>query len=304
MSILPLMETFAAVVDTGSFTAAAEQLGLSKSFVSKQISQLENHTGTRLLHRSTRKLSLTDEGKQFYKHCKLVVDEAIKAQEEIIDSQTNPRGRIRFAIPQSIAISNLSSVIKRFQEKYPNILLEIIASGTTEKLIDEGFDLALRIGQLEDSTLVCRRLSECHYQTVASPRYLKEFGRPSHPKELTEHNCLIYASASRQWSYQTNGESFKVSARGNLVSNDGNMIVGAVLNGQGIAYGPSILYQPHVAQGKLKHLFEDYAIPPVSISIVYPSKQNISHKVSALISFLSEHLFVESETNSRLSTYD
>jgi len=289
------MESFAAVVETGSFTGAAEQLGISKSFVSKQISQLEDDMGTRLLHRSTRRLSMTDEGKRFYKHCKLIVDEAAKAQEEIIDSKTNPRGRIRIAIPQSMSISNMSSVFKRFQEKYPNIHLEIVASGVTENLIDEGFDLALRIGRLEDSTLISRRLSDCYYQTVASPKYLKKYGKPSHPKELTNHNCLIYASSSRQWSYQKiNGESFSVTARGNLVCNDGNLIVDAVLNGQGIAYGPSILYQPYISCGELEHLFESFVLPPVLISIVYPSKQNLSRKVSMFIDFLSENLFVES----------
>ena len=292
MSILPLMESFAAVVEAGSFTDAAEQLGISKSFVSKQISQLEDQMGTRLLHRSTRKLSLTDEGKQFYQHCKLIVDEAEKALEEIIDSRANPRGRIRIAIPQSIAISRLSSVFKKFQEKYPKIVLEIVASGVTENLINEGFDLALRIGRLEDSTLISRRLSECCYQTVASPQYLKKFGKPGHPKELTKHNCLIYASSGGHWVYQKKkGESITVSVRGNLVCNDGNLIVDAVLNGQGIAYGPNILYQSYIARGKLELLFENYALPPVLISIVYPSKQNLSHKVSVLIDFLSDHLF-------------
>lgn len=294
MSILPLMEAFAAVVEAGSFTDAAEQLSLSKSFVSKQVSQLENQMGTRLLHRSTRKLSLTDEGKQFYTRCKLIVDEARKAQEEITDNRTNPRGRIKIAIPQSVAISNLSSVFKQFQEKYPNIVLEIIASGARENLIDEGYDLALRIGRLQDSTLISRRLAECRYQTVASPQYLEKFEKPSHPKELAKHNCLIYASSSGHWAYQKkNGEPMTVPARGNLICNDGNLIIDAVLNGQGIAYGPSILYQPHIAQGKLVLLFEDYAVPPVLISIVYPSKQNLSRKVSVLIDFLSEHLFVE-----------
>jgi len=295
--MLPLMESFAAVVEAGSFTDAAERLGISKSFVSKQVSQLENDMGTRLLHRSTRRLSVTDEGKRFYKHCKLIVDEAVKAQEEIIDSRTNPRGRIKIAIPQSIAISNISSVFKNFQEQYQNIILEIVASGVTENLIDEGYDLALRIGRLEDSTLISRRLSECYYQTVASPQYLNKYGKPNHPKELTNHNCLNYASSSIQWPYQKiNGESFSVTARGNLVCNDGNLIVDAVLNGQGIAYGPSILYQSYLSQGRLELLFEDYAVPPVLISIVYPSKQNLSRKVSVLIDYLSENLFVESKS--------
>ena len=284
------------MVDAGSFTAAAEQLGITKSFVSKQISQLEDEMGARLLHRSTRRLSVTEEGERFYKHCRLIVDEARKAQEEIIDSRTNPRGRIRMAIPQSIAISNLSSIFNKFQSRYPHIMLELVASGVTENLIDEGIDLALRIGRLEDSTLISRRLSVCSYLTVVSPQYLEKHERPAHPKELTQHNCLLYASSSRHWSYQKkNGESFSVTARGNLICNDGNLIVDAVLNGQGVAYGPSILYQPYITQGKLIQLFEDYMMPPLSVSIVYPSRQNLSLKVRVMIDFLSENLFQETE---------
>lgn len=294
MSILTWMESFAAVVEAGSFTTAANQLGISKSFVSKQISQLENSLGTRLLHRSTRKLSLTDEGAQFYKHCELIVSEAEKAREEMIDSHSNPRGRIRMTLPQSLIISNAGVVLIKFQEEYPDIELEIVVSGVTENLIDEGIDLALRVGQLEDSALVYRKLSECVFQTVASPLYIKKHGKPDHPTDLTRHNCLIYASSSsgRNWPFRLpTGEEITVNTRGNLICNDGNLIVEAALQGRGIGFGPSFLYQPYIDKGELDLLLPEYSLPPILISALYPSRQNLSRKVNVLIDFLSKHLF-------------
>jgi len=289
------MGTFAAVVDAGSFTTAAEKLGISKSFVSKQVTQLEDSLGTRLLHRSTRKLSLTDEGARFYKHCRLIVTEAEKAREELLNSENNPRGRIRLTVPQSLVISNAGAVLLKFQDEYPNIELEIIASGSVQNLFDDGIDLALRIGQLEDSTLVCRKLSECMFQAVASPKYIHQYGKPEHPSELTSHNCLIYASSrlGRNWPFRLpDGKEIAVNIRGNLISDDGNLIVKAALEGRGIAFGPSILYRSFIEDGSLEQLLPEFYRAPVSISALYPSKQNLSRKVSVLIEYLSEHLSV------------
>jgi len=293
MGVLTWMETFAAVVKAGSFTKGAEQLGISKSFVSKQVSQLENNLGTRLLHRSTRKLSLTDEGEQFYKHCNLIVSEAEKAKAEVIDSHQNPRGRVRITVPQSLIISSAGKVLLDFQDRYPEIALEIIASGKSEDIIDEGIDLALRIGQFEDSTLICRKLSECVFQIVASPQYVSQYGKPETPIDLTHHNCLIYASSksSSHWPFRLpNGKEIKVNTRGKLSCNDGALILKAALEGKGIAFAPSILFQSYIDEGKLTLLLPEYAQPPVSISALYPSNRNLSRKVRVLIDFLSEHI--------------
>jgi len=287
------METFAAVVKAGSFTNAAEQLGISKSFVSKQVSQLENNLGVRLLHRSTRKLSLTDEGSQFYKHCDLIVSEAEKAKAEVIDSTQNPRGLIRITLPQSLLISNAGDVLLKFQEQYPDIELEIIASGGTINIIDSGIDLALRFGQLEDSALICRKLTECVFQTVASPQYVSQHGKPETPSDLTHHNCLIYASSksSTHWPYiMPNGKEINVNTRGKLVCNDGLLIVKAALEGRGIAFGPSIIFHPAIEEGKLDLLLSEFYRPPVSISALYPSKRNLPRKVRVLIDYLADHL--------------
>jgi DNA-binding transcriptional LysR family regulator len=293
MPSLIWMGTFAAVVDTGSFTTAAERLGISKSFVSKQITQLENSLGTQLLYRSTRKLSMTDEGEQFYRHCRLIVSEAEKAREELINSDKNPRGRIRVAVPQSLVISNAGDVLLKFQDEYPNIELEIIASGAIVNLFDDGIDLALRIGQLEDSTLVCRKLSECMLQTVASPKYIDQYGKPEHPTELTRHNCMIYASSRLgfNWPFRLpDGKEVVVNIRGNLISDDFNLILKATLEGRGIAFGPSILFESFIEDGSLEQLLPEFCRAPVSISALYPSKQNLSRKVKVLIDYLSEHL--------------
>jgi len=293
MAILTWMETFAAVVEAESFTKASEQLGISKSFVSKQVSQLEQSLGVRLLHRSTRKLSMTDEGSSFYKHCSLIVSEAEKAKAELLESQKNPRGRIRITVPQSLIISRAGDVLLKFQKQYPDIQLEVIASGAAADMIDEGIDLALRIGQLEDSSLICRKLSDCMLQVVASPQYIDQHGEPENPSELTQHNCLIYASSklSQHWPFRLpNGKEITVNTRGKLACNDGNLIIKAALDGIGIAFAPSILFQPYIDEGGLCLLLSEYSMPPVSISALYPSNRNLSRKVKVLIDFLSKHL--------------
>ena len=152
MNILIMMETFAAVVEAGSFTAAAEKLGLSKSFVSKRISLLEAELGTRLLYRTTRKLSLSDEGSRFYDHCKLIMTEAENAKADVIESQNNPQGKIRITLTQSLLISDVGEALLKFQQLYPDIELDIIASGRVEDLVEKSIDIALRVGVTDDNS--------------------------------------------------------------------------------------------------------------------------------------------------------
>ena len=293
MAMLIWMETFAAVVEAGSFTKAADRLGISKSFVSKQITQLEKQLGIRLLHRSTRTLSLTDEGNQFYQHCNHIVSEAEKARNELLESQENPRGRIRLTIPQSLIISRTGDVLLAFQKRYPDIALEILVSGNVRDMIEEGIDLALRIGQLENSALICRKLIDCSFQIVAAPSYIEAHGSPQTPAELTGHNCLIYAGSKlgNHWPFrQADGKELSVNVKGNLVCDDGNMIIQGALEGLGIAFAPGIMFQPLINEGKLVPLLTEYAPPSTSISALYPSRQHLSRKVKLLVDFLSENL--------------
>lgn len=293
MNILTLMETFTAVVETGSFTAAAEKLGQSKSFISKQVTQLEQNLGARLLYRTTRKLSLSEEGCQFYNHCKLIMDEAENARAEVMDSLDSPRGKIRITLPQSLVISGIGQTLIEFQDLYPDIELEIIASGKVENLVESGIDVALRVGQLEDSSLISRRLAECHFQVVAAPNYLERWGEPMQPSDLLKHNCLIYGDSkvNRGWPFRSpEGEAITVKVKGKLSSNDGHVVVNAMLNGLGIGFGPNFLFEKHVNKGELKLLLEDYYSPPTAISALYPLNRNLSKRVRILIDFLAEQL--------------
>lgn len=295
MNILTLMETFSVVVETGSFTAAAEKLGLSKSFVSKQVSTLELDLGARLLYRTTRKLSLSEEGMQFYKHCKIIIEEAESARAEVMDNQGAPRGKIRITIPQSLIISGFGQLLIDFQLQYPEIELEVIASGRIENLVEESIDIALRVGQLEDSSLISRRLADCTFQVVASPKYIKKYGAPKQPADLMQHNCLIYGDSkiNKGWPFRSpSGESITVKIKGNLISNDGSLIVDGMLNGLGIGFGPSFLFKDPIEKGRLALLLSDYYQAPTAISALYPLNRNLSRRIRMLIDYLSEQLTV------------
>ncbi len=289
------METFSAVVETGSFTAAADKLGLSKSFVSKQVSILELDLGTCLLYRTTRKLSLSDEGGQFYDHCKIIMAEAENARAEVMDSQGAPRGKIRITMPQSLIISGFGQLLIEFQLQHPEIELEVTASGRVEDLVKEGIDIALRVGQLEDSSLISRRLADCTFQVVASSQYIKKWGIPSQPADLMQHNCLIYGDSkiNKGWLFRSpSGETITVKAKGSLTSNDGILIVDGMLNGLGIGFGPSFLFQQHVKEGRLQLLLSDYYQPTTAISALYPLNRNLSRRIRLLIDYLSERLSI------------
>lgn len=289
------METFSTVVETESFTAAAEKLGLSKSFVSKQVSVLEQDLGTRLLYRTTRKLSLSDEGRQFYNHCKIIMEDAENARAEVIDRQGAPRGKIRITMPQSLIISGFGKLLIEFQLQYPEIKLEVIASGRIEDLVEEGIDIALRVGQLEDSSLISRRLADCSFQVVASPSYIEKWGAPDQPADLMQHNCLIYGDSkiNRSWPFRSpDGESMTVKAKGNLTSNDGGLIVEAIQNGLGIGFGPSFLFKKDVEEGRLQLLLSRFYQPTTAISALYPLNRNLSRRIRILIDFLSDRLTV------------
>ena len=294
MNILTMMETFANVVETSSFTAAADRLQLSKSFVSKQVSQLESELGTRLLYRTTRKLSLTEEGALFYKHCQLIISEADNARAEIIESQSSPRGRIRITIPQSLIIAGAGQALLNFQKKYPDIELDVIVSGKFFDLIGNSIDLAIRVGQLEDSMLVSRKLGSCFFQVVASPQYLKKQGTPKHPEDLKKLNCLVYGNSKEvhNWPFHmTNGETIMLKAQGKLTCNDGLLMVSAALEGMGIAFGPSFLFKKHLDMGTLSLLLPEYQ-QPTAISAIYPANRNLPRRVRVLLDFLVEHLSI------------
>ena len=223
----------------------------------------------------------------------VIMEDAENARAEVIDSQSAPRGKIRITMPQSLIIAGFGQLLIDFQLQYTGIEFEVIASGRIEDLVEEGIDIALRVGQLEDSSLISRRLTSCTFQVVASAAYIKKWGLPEQPSDLMKHNCLIYGDSkiNRGWPFQSpNGESITVKAKGNLTSNDGRLVVDGMLSGLGIGFGPSFLFKKHIEEGRLQLLLSDFYKPATTISALYPLNRNLSKRIRILIDYLSERL--------------
>lgn len=291
MSVLPYLETFSAVVENGSFTAAAEALGISKPVVSKQVSLLEQHLGVQLLHRTTRRLNLTEAGEVFASYSSRILSEVHEAEQSVLPLQSEPQGRLRISAPESLAISLLPDVLVRFQKAYPRLELDIRITGRFVDLVEEGIDVALRVGSLEDSTLIARQLMPCSFHVCASPEYLEKHGEPGHPEELGKHNCLIYSQGQTpdSWRFQDDkGDDFTVKVKGSLHSDTGNLLMNAALNGIGILMAPTFMVARALEQGRLVTVLDDYTPASTRLFAVYPHTRLVSKKVRAFVDFLAE----------------
>lgn len=289
MTILPYLETFSAVVDNGSFTAAAESLGISKPVVSKQVSQLEKHLGVQLLQRTTRRLHLTQAGEIFASYSHRIMSEVHEAEQSVLPLQSEPRGRLRISAPESLAMSLLPEVLPRFQQEYPGLELELRISGRFIDLVEEGIDVALRVGSLDDSSLVARLLMPCSFHVCAAPDYLKVQGTPEHPDELMAHNCLIYSQGQSpdSWHFQdAQGKGFNVKVKGNFRSDTGSLLKNAALSGIGVFMAPSFMVADALEQGRLVSVLDDYAPARTGLYAVYPHSKLVSKKVRAFVDYL------------------
>ena len=252
MKILPYLETFSAVVENGSFTAAADALGIPKPVVSKQVSLLERHLGVQLLHRTTRRLRLTHAGEVFASYSHRIMSDVREAEQSVLPLQHEPQGRLRISAPESLAMSLLPEVLLSFQQQFPRIELDIHVSGRLVDLVEEGIDVALRVGKLEDSSLMARLLMPCSFHACASPEYLKKHGKPKHPGELETHNCLIYSQAPHpdNWLFRDDqGKSISIKVNGNLRSDTGNILMNAAQNGSGIFIAPTFMIVSALEEG-------------------------------------------------------
>lgn len=291
MTILPYLETFSAVVENGSFTAAADILGISKPVVSKRVSQLERHLGVQLLHRTTRRLHLTQAGEVFTSYARRIMSEVHEAEQSVLPLQSEPRGRLRVSAPESLAMSLLPEVLPGFQQAYPGLELDIRISGRFIDLVEEGIDVALRVGALDDSSLIARLLMPCDFHVCASRDYLNERGMPKHPDELVSHNCLIYSQGQSpdSWLFQDEQENgFNVRVEGNLRSDTGSLLMNAALNGFGILMAPTFMVASALQQGRLETVLDDYTPSRTGLYAVYPYSKLVSKKVRAFVDYLVE----------------
>jgi DNA-binding transcriptional LysR family regulator len=283
---------FVAVVDAGSFTLAAERLKVSRPAVSKQVSRLEESLGVRLLHRTTRRLSLTEAGQIFHERASRGLDDLAEARAEVAFLQQKPRGVLRINVPMSFGILHVAPLLPGFLRENPELSVEMDLSDRKLDVIEEGFDVSVRISDLPDSSLVARRLARCRHVIVAAPAYLERHGEPKTPADLQAHNVLGYSlqHSALQWHFLApDGQPEQVTVSGRLQANNSLALRESLLAGMGIARTPTFLVGEDLRKNRLVAVLDDYRSPEVSIYLVYPQRRHLSPKVRAFADFLAGH---------------
>jgi DNA-binding transcriptional LysR family regulator len=295
MDRLTEMEAFSTVVDQGGFTDAARKMGISKSAVSKHVSSLEARLGARLLNRTTRRVSPTEIGLAYYDRARRVLNDAGEADALVTSMQSEPSGLLRISVATDFGVNHLSPVLGEFLQEFPDITVNMVLNNRFVELISEGFDLAVRIGELEDSTLRARKLTETTKRMVGSPEYFKKYGRPEKIDDLNEHKLLHYSNLSNGsvWKLTApSGEKRQVRTAGWLSVNDGQSLLNAAISGLGIAYLPSFLYADAMEKGQIQEAIPDLPGETQGIYAVYPPGRFTQPKVRAFIDFIA-HSFTE-----------
>lgn len=286
------MQTFNAVVEAGSFVKAAEALGLSKAAVSRYVVGMETRLGVRLLHRTTRRLSLTEEGQVFHAHSKELLEALEEAEAEITSRSDAATGLLRVNAPLTFGILHLAPLWAVFMAENPKVTLDITLSDRVVDLLEEGYDIAIRIAKLENSSLVSKLLAKTRMVLCASPAYLQQHGTPTHPAELVQHAVISYSywSTKDEWRFTGPEGEVSVHTLPTIHTNSGDTCRAAALANQGLILQPTFLVGKDLAEGTLVELMPDYRSLELGIYAVYPTRKHVSAKVRALIDFLSLQL--------------
>jgi DNA-binding transcriptional LysR family regulator len=282
------MQTFATVVDAGSFVKAADALGMSKAAVSRYVADLESRLGVRLLHRTTRRLSVTEEGQVFHARCKELLSEVDEAEAEITTGIADASGLVRVNAPVTFGIRHLAPLWGEFRALHPKVTLDVTLADRVVDLVEEGYDLAVRIATLSNSTLISKRLSTTRMVLCASPQYLRERGTPHHPSQLADHAIIAYSYWSTKDEWHFDGPLGKVSVRTQpcIHTNSGDTCRTAALVHQGVILQPSFLVGEDLVAGRLVELMPEFKSIALGIYAVYPTRKHVSPKVRVLIDFL------------------
>ena len=285
------MTVFAKVVEQGSFARAAERLSISASACSRQVAELEAHLGSRLLNRTTRRLSLTEIGQGFYERCVQLLADLGEAEQAAAETAARPRGTLRLTTSINFGVRHVSPAIGAFLAKYPEVKFDVSLSDRIVDLVEEGYDLAIRIGSAGGETVVARKLGEARMVACASPAYLKAHGAPRTPEDLARHRCLTYEymPVRNVWPFRgKDGREHAVRVSGPLHSNNGDLLAAAAVAGVGIAYEPEFILGPDLKAGRLVPILSAYSSPLGPIYAAYPSRRYLSAKVRAFVDFLAE----------------
>lgn len=287
---LAAMAVFARVVEERSFTQAAGALGRSKSAVSKAVSQLEDRLGARLLNRTTRRLSLTEAGTAYYESAARILAEAAEADSAVSALQDEPRGTLRINAPMSFGQRHLAPAIGAFLERYPELRLDITLNDRIIDLVGEGYDVAVRIAALPDSSLIAAKLAPNRRLVCASPDYLARAGTPRHPQDLRRHNCFgyTYQATGNNWRFVGPEGPVTVRVTGTLSANNGEILKAAMRQGLGLGLVPSFSVTDELKSGELVAVLPDYSDTETSVYAVYPHSRHLSAKVRAFVDFLRD----------------
>lgn len=285
------MEAFVRVVDSGSFTRAAERLGVTRAAISKHVRQLEEHLGVRLLNRTTRQVALTETGATFYERASSILDDMAEAELAASRLNEEPRGVLRVAAPMSFGTLHLANVVGDFMDRWPDVTIQLSLNDRFVDLIEEGFDVGVRIGNLSDSSLIARKIAPMPVVLCAAPAYLKSRGAPESPEALRKHDCLHYGNleAGGTWKLEDrSGGVRNVSIASRICVNNGDVLRKVALAGQGIALLPSFLIMGDVKSGDLVQVLPEYRAPESSLFAIYPPNRYLAAKVRVFIDYLVE----------------
>jgi len=285
------MAIFVHVVEAGSFTGAAKNLGLPKSTVSRKITQLEERLGVRLIQRTTRSLRLTDTGNAYYNQCARILGEIEEANIAVTQMQSTPTGTLRLTAPLLFGSTVLSGLVAEYMEQHPQVAVDMVLSDQCLDLVQEGIDIAFRIGQLEDSSLIGRYLGDVRGILCASPDYISAHGTPTNPEQLSDHQLLTQSTWANNWTMQgPDDEQMTVQVKPRLQVNDFASLYTLALSGAGIAPLPLLIASPAIRSGDLVPLLCDWPFEASPIHALYPSNRHLSAKVRSFVDFIIESI--------------
>jgi len=291
MDRLEAMHLFVRVAELGSFSAVAQQLGVARSVVTRQVAALETHLGVKLMVRSTRRLALTSAGTAYLEKCRVILNLVESAETDVAEERLTPRGNIRISLPLSFGLKRLAPLLLDFSQRYPEVGLEMDYSDRRVKLIEEGIDLSIRITRRLDAGDMARKIGHSRMLVLASPDYLARHGRPRHPSELAHHECLGYtAGGSPHWQFMVDGQLESYAIHSRINANNGDVLTEAAAQGMGITYQPDFIGEQFIADGRLEIILEAFPIPEPGIYAMLPSNRHVPHRVRVLMDFLAAGL--------------
>ena len=293
MDRLQAMHLFVRVAELSSFSAVAQQMGLARSAVTRQIAALEQHLGIKLMVRSTRRLMLTSAGAAYLEKCRVILNLVEVAETGVAEERQTPRGMIRISLPLTYGLMRVAPILLDFARRYPEVQLDMDYTDRRVNLIEEAIDLSVRITSRLGATEIARRIGSSQLQAVASPAYLAEHGTPRHPSELIHHECLSYtttAESKQTWSFDVDGVLTAYPIRARIHSNNGEALNDAVERGLGIALQPDFIIERSLQSGKVVTILTEFPLPELGIYAMLPSNRQVPHRVRVLMEFLADQL--------------